>query len=59
MVVRDDGLFQFFEDGERYDEYGDGLYWAPSYFSGIYPSAEAAESDARLIIPWLRDHPSN
>jgi hypothetical protein len=59
IMARDDGLYRFVESSEFYAGVVDVLYWAPTYWSGIYETAEAAERDARLIIPWLRDQPSN
>jgi hypothetical protein len=53
------GLFRFTELGELWDEgYGavpGSFYWAPTHESGLYESEEAAEADARAILPWLRD----
>ena len=46
-------LFRFEEETYRTDE--DGSYWNPSYGSGLYDSAEAAERDARIELPWLRE----
>jgi hypothetical protein len=34
-------------------------YWLPTYVSGYYPNAEAAETDARATIPWLRERRSD
>jgi hypothetical protein len=55
IIERTDGCFEFIEDGEQYEDYIKEYYRAPCYFSGIYGTAEEAERDARLIIPWLRE----
>jgi len=34
------------------DEYH-GIYWATTYWSGLYATAEEAEADARRMFPWL------
>ena len=51
-------LFSFEEETHTTDEDG-YTYWSPSYGSGFYDSAEAAERDARLELPWLRDKTPN
>lgn len=33
-------------------------YWLPIFVSGYYANAEAAETDARATIPWLREQPA-
>lgn len=32
-----------------------GRHFAPTHVSGLYQSADAAERDARAMLPWLRD----
>ena len=34
-------------------------YWLPSYQSGLFDSAEAAEAEARSMFPWIVDQISN
>ncbi len=36
-------------------EWGAYEYWGPTECSGLYESAEAAETDARKSVPWLRE----
>jgi len=51
-------LFRFEE--ETYVTDRDGYtYWNCTYISGFYDSAEAAERDAHVELPWLRDEISN
>jgi len=53
------GHYRFVEMTEdEGDEYA-GPYMALTHFSGLYESAEAAEQDARGILPWLRGLISN
>jgi hypothetical protein len=51
------GLFRFIEDTDIWtDDYAvPAPVWTPTYFSGLYETAEAAEVDARAILPWLND----
>lgn len=42
-----EGVSQVTEDGET--------YWQPSDMSGIYETAEEAERDALVEVPWLRN----
>jgi len=57
IIARDDGCYHFMEEAEsRDEEISKAVYWAPTYFSGIYGTAEEAERDARLIVPWLREN---
>jgi hypothetical protein len=65
IVQRPDGFFvyieeTFFTEDER--EFGGGIYdyWSPTYFSGLFDSAESAKADAVGQFPWLREAtPSN
>jgi hypothetical protein len=44
------------------DQAGDectGPYTAMTHLSGLYETLEAAEADARQMLPWLRDQISN
>ncbi|WP_156139435.1 hypothetical protein [Sphingomonas sp. 35-24ZXX] len=51
---REDGFYQWVEwTWWAGDEYVDD-YMTPTYFSGIYETAKAAESDIRRT-PWLRE----
>ena len=54
-------LFYFKEETYRFDddEYVQDYYWSPSYISGLYDSAEAAEQAAHIELPWLRGESSN
>jgi hypothetical protein len=56
-----DNMFCFvehtqFTEVEPYQTY---TYFSPTHQSGLYESAEDAERDARLELPWLREQISN
>jgi hypothetical protein len=55
IVAEQNGMFRFVEETEREGDEYTGSYFAPSHWSGLYASAEDAERDARLTLPWLRD----
>jgi hypothetical protein len=63
LVRREDGFFVYSEDSFLSDdlrEFGGGIeeYWSPTYFSGLFDTAEAAKVDALGTLPWLRElHP--
>jgi len=55
-----DGFFSFEESCEAIEDIpdlGPETYWMITYVSGLFDSAEAAERDAQLAIPWLRTAP--
>jgi hypothetical protein len=54
-------LFYFEEETYQFDddEYFQDYCWSPSYISGLYDSAEAAEQAAHTELPWLRGEGSN
>ena len=57
IVDHQDGFFSYAESCEKvFDipEVGPEIYWSDSFISGLFDSAEAAERDAELGIPWLR-----
>jgi hypothetical protein len=56
-----ENYFYFKEETYRFDddEYVQDYYWSPSYISGLYDSAEAAEQAAHIELPWLRGESSN
>lgn len=51
------GLFYFVELTYSNDEYGD--YWSHEGSSCFYDLLEAAEQEARAVLPWLREQISN
>ena len=53
---RNDGLFAYSEEEERYDE-DVGLYWDCVRVSGLYVKHEDALRDAQAEVPWLRALP--
>ncbi len=57
LIMEAGNLFRFDED--TYVTEGGYTFWSPTHCSGVYDSAEAAERDARLELPWLRDKNSN
>jgi len=53
---RPDGMFyfqEFYEATKHIPDYGSETYTSPSWQSGLYKTAEAAEADLRKMIPWL------
>ena len=52
IYERADGLYRF--EGESEQEEDGEVFVAPSDFSGLYESAEAAEQAASMNIFWLR-----
>jgi len=48
-------MWRFVEDSHYEGDEYTGPYFAPTHFSGLYESADAAERDARAMLPWLRD----
>lgn len=59
IFIRDDGYYEFVEEGEKYEDFVKEYYWAPIQFSGIYGTMEEAERDARRVIQWLRENSSS
>lgn len=52
-----DGFYSYEESSEAIEDIpdlGPETYWMTSFVSGLFDSAEAAECDAMLGIPWLR-----
>jgi len=52
-----DGFYSYEESCEAVEnipDLGPETYWMTSFVSGLFDSAEAAERDAKLGIPWLR-----
>ena len=56
VLERNDGLFEFRAYVEQHDDgpYSSGPYWSPTFYSGLYASAEEAERDALNQVHWLR-----
>jgi hypothetical protein len=54
VIERDDGLFAFREEESSFDEHSRTPVWKRSFTSGLYATAQAAENDARMAIPWLK-----
>jgi hypothetical protein len=52
IIARDDGLFSY-EGEAEYTEDGE-TFWAPAPGGGLFETAEAAETNARHEIPWLK-----
>ena len=64
LIRRPDGLYSYNEDtfyrekywaGEDRSEHDTGTieYWAPTNFSGLFDTVEAARQDALGCLPWL------
>ena len=56
ITGRGDGLFGFEE--LRLITQDGYTSWTPTHRSGLYDTPDAAERDARAILPWLR-HPGS
>ena len=55
LIGEPNGMWRFVEDSHYEGDEYTGPYFAPTHFSGLYESADAAERDARAMLPWLRD----
>ena len=55
IIALDHGRYSFIENGETYEDCSKEFYSGLCRFSGIYTTAEEAEQDARLIVPWLHE----
>ena len=55
LISEANGMCRFVEDSHYDGDEYTGPYFAPTHLSGLYDSAEAAERDARAMLPWLRD----
>jgi hypothetical protein len=55
IIALDQGRYGFIENGESYEECSKDFPWAICHYSGIYGTAEEAEQDARLTVPWLSE----
>lgn len=53
------GTYQFTEWTKQAGDEWTGPYTAMTHLSGLYETLEAAEADARQMLPWLRDQMSN
>ena len=53
------GTYQFTEWTKQAGDEFTGPYTATTHLSGLYETLEAAEADARQMLPWLRDQISN
>lgn len=56
IIARGGGLFGFEE--LRLITQDGYTFWTPTHCSGLYDTPDAAERDARAILPWLR-HPGS
>jgi hypothetical protein len=48
-------MYQFTEWTKQAGDEYTGPYTAVTHLSGLYETQEAAETDARQTLPWLRD----
>jgi len=53
IVARFDGMFQFMEDVQEFDN--TKTYWFPIGQSGLYENVELAEREARREVSWLAE----
>ncbi|WP_157218689.1 hypothetical protein [Flavisphingomonas formosensis] len=49
------GMYQFTEWTKQAGDESTGPCTALTHLSGLYETQEAAETDARQILPWFRD----
>lgn len=49
------GMYQFTEWTKQVGDEYTGPYAAVTHLSGLYETQAAAETDARQMLPWLRD----
>lgn len=55
LIAEANSLWRFVEDSHYEGDEYTGPYFAATHYSGLYESADAAERDARAMLPWLRD----
>lgn len=55
LISEANGMWRFVEDSHFAGDEYTGPYFASTHVSGLYESADAAERDARAMLPWLRD----
>lgn len=55
LIGETNGMWRFIEESEQAGDEYTGRYFSPTHLSGLYESADAAERDARMTLPWLRD----
>ena len=55
LIGEANGMWRFVEESHHDGDEYTGPYFAPTHFSGLYESADAAERDARATLPWLRN----
>lgn len=53
------GMYQFTEWTKQAGDEYTGPYTSVTHLSGLYETLDAAEADARQMLPWLRDQISN
>jgi hypothetical protein len=54
ILERKDGLYEYRGEAEIVGDEYEGIYWAPTEFSGLHASADDAERAAFNEVPWLR-----
>jgi hypothetical protein len=54
ILARHDGFYEYRAYLEIQGTEYEGIYWAPTYKSGLYASADEAERAAYDDVPWLR-----
>ena len=55
IVLLSNGMYQFTEWTKQAGDEYTGPYTSVTHISGLYESKDAAEADARQMLPWLRD----
>lgn len=55
LIAETNGMWRFVEHSHYEGDEYTGAYFAPTHESGLYESADAAERDARAMLPWLRE----
>lgn len=59
IVLLSNGMYQFTEWTKQAGDEYTGPYTSVTHQSGLYETKDAAEADARQMLPWLRDQISN
>lgn len=55
LIGHSNGMWHFVEHSHYEGDEYTGPYFAPTHVSGLYASADAAERDARAMLPWLKN----
>ncbi|HWI84761.1 MAG TPA: hypothetical protein VNT42_00355 [Sphingomonas sp.] len=59
IALLPNGMYQLPEWTKQAGDEYTGPYTSVTHLSGLYDTLEAAKTDARQLLPWLRDQISN